>query len=95
MADDKGILTREQENFLAQVLDEKIKFGNKILEAIDRTVFKSIITLVDDYGIDKINEQYKKQGEALAIALIEKNYEDAVIIVWELASLIIKELVKK
>jgi hypothetical protein len=56
MSDNKGILTKEQENQIAELLDEKILFNNGLLEAIDKTVFKAVISILDDYGADKLNE---------------------------------------
>ena len=95
MADKKGILTKEQEIILAEMLDEKIKFSNGLLEAIDKQVFKSIITLVDDYGLDRLEEKYKDKADALAELLFAENWAGALVVVWELATLIIAEEIKK
>lgn len=95
MADRKGILNKEQEKYLAKLLDEKVEFGNKILEAIDGTVFKAIISIVDDYGADKLQENYKEKAGELAGYLIDENWQASVMVVWELSSLIIKEYLSK
>lgn len=91
MADKKGVLDANQEREIAKMLDDKIKFDNKLLETFDGKVFKAIISIVDDYGLDKLNEKYKDQLDILADYLFVKDWENAVIIVWELASMIIKE----
>jgi len=95
MADKKGILNSEQEKAIASFLDEKVPFENKIAESLDGFIFKGIITIVDDYGLDKLNEKYKAKADALADALFEKNWEVAVLIVWELATMIVKEYISK
>ena len=93
MADKKGILSKEQEKYLAQLLDEKVEFGNKILEMIDGMVFKAIISLVDDYGLEKLQENYKEKADELADFLLAEDWQSAVVVIWELSAMIVKEYI--
>jgi hypothetical protein len=95
MADQKGILNKDQEKIIAELLDKKVVFNKPILEAVDGYVFKAIITIVDDYGLEKLQENYKEKADELADALLAENWEVVIIVIWELTSLIIKELIAK
>lgn len=95
MADNKGILSAAQEKELASLLDFKIKFNNKLIETVDGAMFKGIIAIVDDYGLDKLQENYQRKAQALSAYLFAKNWEKALIVVWELSSDIVKEYITK
>jgi len=78
MGTEKGILSRELEGKLAAKLDELIVFKNGILEALDGTAFRILITGVDDNAADKIPEPYKTQiRDILNEILINTDYESA------------------
>lgn len=77
MSERKGILTPEQENFIAKLLDEKIKFKNPILESMDRMAFKAIITVIDNNLIDRIPEDWKNPLEPILDDAIAEKWEDA------------------
>lgn len=51
---EKGFLTKEQEKFLAEVVDNAIK-AKGFLELIDGYAARAIITVVDDAALDRIN----------------------------------------
>lgn len=95
MADEKGLLLKEQENQIAEFLEEKVKFKSPILEALDKPVFKAIISLVDDYGLENLPEEYQEDGAALATALLDKNYNVAAMYVWKIGSKIVEDFIKK
>lgn len=59
MSDRKGIFTKQQEEFLADVLDAFFKFKNPLIEGFDKTVFKFIISSGDDMGLDKLPNAWK------------------------------------
>ena len=63
MAEERqGIFTPEQE----KTLDNLIKFGNPVLEALDGPA----ISLIDNQGIDRLTDQLKeKSPEAYEITL--------------------------
>ena len=78
MGDRKGILTKDQEKVIAGFLDEKIKFKNALIEGVDGVIFGSIVTLVDDYGIEQLSSIYKEPLSIMADALLEKDWADAI-----------------
>ena len=77
MSERKGILTPEQENFVAGLLDEKIKFKNPILESMDQMAFKAIITVVDNNLIDRIPEDWQSPLEPIIDEAIAGEWEAA------------------
>jgi len=95
MADEKGLLLKEHENQIADFLEEKVKFKSPFLEAIDRPVFKAIISLVDDYGLEHLPDDYKEYGQELAKALFEKDYETAALYVWKIGAALVEDFIKK
>lgn len=96
MADNKGILSRVEENSLAEWADNEFDFENKVLEGVDGFFFKGVIVVVDDYGLDKLQAEYKEQAENLADALFEKDYDTVLVIVIQLfASILTKKLEAK
>lgn len=95
MADNKGILLATQERSIAQWLDGKFVFKNKLLEAVDGPVFKTIVTIVDDYGIEKLEVNYKEKADELADYLLAEDWENAAIVIFELVALIVKEHASK
>jgi hypothetical protein len=72
----KGVLTPEQEDFLAQVLDDVFKFKNPLIETFDKTVFKSLIKIGDDTQLDKINVTWKVKLIPIVDAAIAKDIEN-------------------
>lgn len=87
---EKGIFTKEQEKAIAKYLDEQFEFKNKFVEAVDGVAFKYVIAIVDDYGLDNIPDTYKHLSAQLGDALIAEDLAKSAGIVFELATLIIK-----
>lgn len=61
MEERKGLLTAEQESFLADVLDNVFKFKNGFIEKIDGILFKQLVKVADNFGADKIPETWKNE----------------------------------
>lgn len=61
MNEDKrtGLLNSEEEKFLAVVLDDLFIFKNPVFESLDKSVFRQIIKIADNYGADRIPETWK------------------------------------
>jgi len=87
---EKGFLNNEQERYLAKIVDNAIE-ANGLLELFDGYFAKVAITLIDDYGLEKINvpEDVKgKLSELIDSALVEDVEKSE-----EIASEIINSLV--
>ena len=54
-----GLFTPDEQNFLAEVLDNIFLFKNPLLEKMDKVIFKNLIKVIDDYGLDRIPETWK------------------------------------
>ena len=70
----KGILSKDHEKFLAKFLDEKIKLKG-FWEKFDATIFRGVISLVDNYAIDRVKDDYKESIASIVQFLIDKEYE--------------------
>ena len=77
MSERKGMLTNEQESFLAGLLDELIQFKNPILESMDKTVFKVLISVIDNNLIERIPEDWQNPLEPILDAAIAGDWEGA------------------
>lgn len=88
MSDRKGILKREQEQFLGNWLDEKVK-AKGLVEAYDGLIFRGLIRIVDDYAVEKLDDELKVKLSLLVDLLIEKEYENAVVVAGELLDVIV------
>lgn len=74
---EKGILTADLESKLAKMLDDVVKLSG-ILEAVDGTAFKLVISAIDNNVAEKIPEPYKtKIAEILSEVVAEKDYSEA------------------
>jgi len=71
----KGLLTTEQEAFIAGLLDNAINFKNPILEAFDATIFQTLIKVIDDNLMERIPEGWQNPLEGIITAAMEENYE--------------------
>lgn len=71
---ESGILTREQEQKLAEIVDEALKLKG-ILELIDGYLARVLTTLLDDKIIDKLKEDLKIQLAALVDAAFAGDLE--------------------
>jgi len=60
MDERKGLLTVQQEEFLAGVLDEFFKFKNPLMETFDKMAFRMIIQVGDNTGLDKLKDTWKE-----------------------------------
>jgi len=77
MADErKGLLTNEQEEFLAGVLDDFFKFKNPLMETFDKTAFKLVIQVGDNTGLDKLKDQWKEVLAPIVDAAIKLDVEE-------------------
>ncbi len=88
MGDKKGILTKEQEKFLADFLDKRVK-AKGLLEQFDGLIFRGVIMLTDDYAVDKLSEDVKEKLSGLVVLLIDEKYEEAALQAGELLDMII------
>lgn len=70
MSERKGILTKAQEEFLAEVLDAFFKFKNPLIEGFDKTIFRFVLTTLDDVAIDKLKDSWKEKLIKLVDAAI-------------------------
>ena len=73
----KGLLTKEQEKFFAELLDDAIPFPNPLIERLDKAAFKLIISAVDDNLADRIPEGWQSPVEPIIDAAMQGNWEDA------------------
>jgi hypothetical protein len=71
---ESGILTRDQEQKLAEMIDDVLKFKG-ILELIDGYLARVLITILDDKIIDKIKEDVKIQLADLVEAAFDGDIE--------------------
>lgn len=69
-----GILTDEQQKFLAKLLDDKIKL-NGLLEIVDGFIFNAIIVLLDDKLVEKLKNEIKKPLSELVQAIMNEQYD--------------------
>ena len=77
MSERKGLLTKDQESFFADLLDDAIKFKNPILEGMDKTAFKLIISAVDNNLADRIPEDWKNPLEPVIDAAMDERWEES------------------
>jgi len=77
MSEEKGLLLKKHQNWLAKIADEAFKAKNPIIEAVDGVAFKIIIGLVDDNLADKIPDKIKLPlRDSIGLAM-DGNYEEA------------------
>lgn len=86
---ESGILTREQEQQLSQMIDDALVLKNVILELIDGYLARVIITLLDDKVVDKLKEDVKVK----LAALVDAGFAEDVELVKTLAADLINNLV--
>lgn len=85
MTERKGLFTPTQEDFLAKLLDEVVKFRNPFLEMVDGMVFKVLIQTADNQALDKIPEEWKEELRKLVDAAMEKQWNEVRALVVDLA----------
>jgi hypothetical protein len=73
----KGLLTKEQEKFFAELLDDAILFPNPLIERLDKAAFKLIISAVDDNLADRIPEGWQSPLEPVIDACMAGSWEEA------------------
>lgn len=95
MADNKGLFTRDEEQILASKADEAIKFDNKVVEAFDGLAFKFIIAIVDDYGLGRLNEDYKSEVKEIIEQLSERDWFTVLSLTFDLGFKIIQANISK
>lgn len=77
MSKRKGLLTKEQQKFFANLLADKIKFRNAILERLKKAAFMLIISVVDDNLADKIPEDWQNPIQPMIDAAMDGRWETA------------------
>ena len=77
MEERTGMLTPEQEVFVAGLLDEVVKFKNPILESLDGPSFKVLISVIDNNLIEKIPQEWQNPIEPIIDEAIAGNWEGA------------------
>jgi len=70
-----GLLTPDQEVFLASVLDKYFTFSNRILEMFDKTIFKILVRTLDNDELDKISSDLKSDLIPIVDAAIAKDID--------------------
>ena len=85
MSNRKGLFTPEQESFLAQLLDDVVKFKNPFLEMVDGMVFKVLIQTADNNALDKIPEEWKAELRQLVDAAMLKQWNEVRALIVDLA----------
>jgi len=85
---EKGILTKKQTDVLAKYLDDKIKLTG-LKELFDGIVFDFIISIIDDYGLNKIKQVYKDKLGELVVLISKKDYDNAALKAGEILDLAI------
>lgn len=73
----KGLLTKDQQEFFAILLADKIKFRNAILERLKKAAFKLIISVIDDNLADNIPEDWKNPLKPMIDAAMDGQWEYA------------------
>jgi hypothetical protein len=86
MSERKGLFTDVQEDFLAELLDKKIPFGNPVLELADKLVFKTVISVVDNNVLEKIPVGWQNPLEPIIDAAIEEDWDEAGYLIAKLAN---------
>ena len=74
--DEKGIFTKEQEKFLANVIDDALKLKG-FLELVDGYAARVVISVVDDQLIDKLKLEVKEKLAAVAEAALNEDIDAA------------------
>lgn len=77
MKERKGLLTKDQEKFFAELLDDAIPFSNPLIERLDKAAFKLIISAVDDNLAERIPEDWKSPLEPVIDAAMSERWEEA------------------
>lgn len=72
----KGLFTPVQEQFLAEVLDKFFEFKNPLYEKFDSVVFKTILKVADDAGVNKLSADWKAKLIPVIDAAMAGNVED-------------------
>lgn len=75
MAERKGLFTPAQEEFIAEILDDFFKFKNPILEKFDKTIFKLLVQIGDNQGLNKLGDAWKVELAPIVDAAMEKDVE--------------------
>lgn len=73
----KGLLTKEQEKFFAELLDDAIPFNSSLLEKLDKPAFKLIIAAVDDNLAERIPEAWRSPLEPVIDAAMQGDWGEA------------------
>lgn len=85
MSERKGLFTPAQEDFLAKLLDDVVKFKNPLLEMVDGLVFKVLIQTADDQALDKIPEEWKEELRKLVDVAMNKQWNEVRALIVDLA----------
>ena len=72
----KGLFTPAHEEYLSEVLDNVFKFKNPLIEKFDKTAFKLMVSTLDNQGLDRLHEDWKKDVIPLIDAAMALNVEE-------------------
>jgi hypothetical protein len=81
----KGIISPQGEELIAELLDEKVKWKNPLMERLDGKMFQVVIKTIDNTLLEKIPPEWQSPIEPVIEAALTKD--------WELAAELISELV--
>ena len=74
MKEVQGVISPRGENLLAELLDEKVKWKNPLIEAVDGKFFKILIKTIDNTFLDKIPQEWQNPLEPIIEAAIDKQW---------------------
>lgn len=79
MADELGLLTKEQEKEAAKALDRLINSKNPVVELVDGFFFRALVTALDDRLLEKLNvsDEMKLKIQSLIDSAFEGDVEAA------------------
>ena len=73
----KGLFKKEQEQFIAVLLANKIEFRNILLQRLKKPAFKLIISTIDNNLIDRIPDDWQSPLIPIIDAAMESRWETA------------------
>jgi len=77
MEERTGMLTEQQEQFIAGLLDKAITFKNPVLESLDGPSFKVLVSVIDNNLIERIPQEWQNPIEPIIDAAIAGQWEEA------------------
>ena len=72
-----GVFTKEQENFLTEVILSKIKVDNFFFNLVKKKGIRLLISSIDNFGLDKIKPTWKVFLIPIIDTALAKRYDEA------------------